>query len=197
MAASTCAAKPKQKRAVVSIEDQVAIIKQIESSSANVIAKRYGVGKNTVSDIKKNRNKILRFQQEMRDMGMSKKAKLMKVGDDEQHDKAVYLWFKQKRMEGVPISGPILCEKLSSCTRRCMVKSQISLEVQDGNGGSARGTEYATCPLKVRNYSLIQKQVQLSSHLSLNLLKSTSLLSIKFSIVMRLDLTFACCRTRH
>ena len=30
-----------------------------------------------------------------------------------------------------------------------MVKSQVSLEVQDGNGGSVRGTEYATCPLKV------------------------------------------------
>ena len=44
-------------------------------------------------------------------MGISKKAKVMKVRDDEQHDKAVYLWFKQKRMEGVPISGPILCEK--------------------------------------------------------------------------------------
>ena len=44
-------------------------------------------------------------------MGISKKAKVMKVRDDEQHDKAVYLWFKQKRMEGVPISGLILREK--------------------------------------------------------------------------------------
>ena len=69
----------------------MAIIKQLESSSANVIAERYGVGKSTVSDIKKNRDKILRFQQEMRDMGMSKKVKVMKVGDDEQHDKAMYL----------------------------------------------------------------------------------------------------------
>ena len=88
-------------------------------------------------------------------------------------------------------------KKLSSCTRRCAVKSQVSLEVQVGNGGSARGTEYATCPLKVRNYLLIQKQVQLSSHLSGNSLKSPSLLSIKFSIVIRLDLTFACFQTRH
>ncbi len=94
MADSTCAAKPKQKRTVLSIEDKVAIIKQLEISSANVIAKRYGVGKRTVSDIKKNRDKILRFTQEMCNMGMSKKAKVMKVRDDEQHDKAMYLWFK-------------------------------------------------------------------------------------------------------
>ena len=46
----------------------------------------------------------------MTDRGM-KTAKVMKLGDNEQHDKAVYLWFKQKRMEGTPISGPILCEK--------------------------------------------------------------------------------------
>ena len=74
----------------------MAIIKQLESSSSNVIAERYGVGKSTVLNIKKNRNKILRFQQEMHDMGISKKAKVMKVGDDEQHDKTMYLWFKQK-----------------------------------------------------------------------------------------------------
>ena len=44
-----------------------------------------------VSDIKKNRGKIFRFKQEMCDMRMSKKAKVTKVRDDEQHDKAVYL----------------------------------------------------------------------------------------------------------
>ena len=46
MAESTSAAKPKQKRTVLSIEDKVAIIKQLESSSANVIDERYGVGRN-------------------------------------------------------------------------------------------------------------------------------------------------------
>ena len=83
---------------VLSIEDKVAIIKQLESCFTNVFAKRYGVRKSTVLDIKKNHNYILCFIQEMHDMGMSKKAKVMKVGDDEQHDKAVYLWFKQKQM---------------------------------------------------------------------------------------------------
>ena len=99
---STCTAKPKRKRTVLSIEDKVAILKQLESSSTRVIAERYWVAKSTISDIKKNRDKILRFKQEMCDMDMSKKAKVMKLGDDVQHDKDVYLWFKQKRMEGVP-----------------------------------------------------------------------------------------------
>ena len=87
MTTSTCAVKPKRTRTVLSIEDKVAIIKQQESSSATVIAECYGVGKSTVSDIKKNRDK-----QETCDMGMSKKEKVMKLGDDAQHNKAVYSW---------------------------------------------------------------------------------------------------------
>ena len=99
---STCAAKPKHKRTVVSMEDKVAIIKQLESSSARAIAEHYGVAKSTISDIKKNSDTILRFKQEMCDMRTSKKVKAMKLGDDVQHDKGMYLWFKQKRMEGIP-----------------------------------------------------------------------------------------------
>ena len=30
----------------------------------------------------------------------------MKLSDDNKPDQAVYLWFKQKRMEYVPVSGP-------------------------------------------------------------------------------------------
>ena len=108
-------------------------------------------------------------------MGMSKKAKAMKVGDDKQHDKAVYLWFNKSKWRAYPSQARYCVKKLFRCTR-CMVKSQVSLEVQDGNGGSARGMEYATYPWQVRSYLLIQKQVQLSSHLSINLLRSTSLL---------------------
>ena len=59
---STCPAKPKRNRTVLNIEDKVAIIKQLENSSAKVIAERYGVGKRTVSDIKKNHDKILCFK---------------------------------------------------------------------------------------------------------------------------------------
>ena len=32
-------------------------------------------------------------------MGTKRSAKIMKLGKDEEHDKAVFLWFKQKREE--------------------------------------------------------------------------------------------------
>ena len=66
-----------------------------------------GINKSTLGDIKKNQERILTFKSEM--IGMSRKAKVMKLGDDQQLDKAVYLWFNQKGMDGVLISGPGLC----------------------------------------------------------------------------------------
>ncbi len=37
--------------------------------------------------------------------------KKMRMADDEQFDKAVYLWFAQERSKGIPINGPLIMEK--------------------------------------------------------------------------------------
>lgn len=102
----------RRKRVVLSIDDKVKIIELLDKGvSYAVIMEKYNIGKATVSNMKKNKEKILNFKREMVDMGMKKKAKVMKVGDDQRLDQAVFVWFKQKRAEGVPISGPLLCEK--------------------------------------------------------------------------------------
>ena len=87
-------------------------------SSLTVIAQKNRIAKSTVSDIKKNKEKILAFKKDMAEMGMSSKAKMMRLGDDKQLDRAVYVWFKQKRMEGTPIKGPMLCEKAVQFSKR-------------------------------------------------------------------------------
>ena len=111
-------ASVKQKRVVLSIADKVKIIEMLDkSASYTVIAEKFGIGKSTVGDIKKNREKILKFKTEMNDMGMTRSAKVMKLSDDSKLDQAVYLWFRQKRMEGMPVSGPLLCEKAVALSR--------------------------------------------------------------------------------
>ena len=40
-----------------------------------------------------------------------KKRKIMRMAADDKLDEALYLWFVQKRSQGMPISGPVLCEK--------------------------------------------------------------------------------------
>ena len=59
---ASCTLRAKRKRKVLTIEDKISIIKQLEISSNKVIAEKYGVGKSTISDIKKNQEKILTFQ---------------------------------------------------------------------------------------------------------------------------------------
>ena len=39
------------------------------------------------------------------------KRKTMKLASDTRLDDALYLWFAQKRSQGVPVSGPILMAK--------------------------------------------------------------------------------------
>ena len=102
----------KRKRKVLTIEQKVEILNELSREvPATILSERYGVGKSTVSDIKKNKDSILNFKRKVTDMGMNKKVKIMKLGYDMKHDEAVYIWLKQKRMEGTPISGPSLCEK--------------------------------------------------------------------------------------
>ena len=82
------------------------------------IATKYDIGKSTVSDIKKDRQKLLEFKKEALDMRMYRQTKTMRLGNNVALDKAVYLWFKQKRMDGIPVTGPILCQKAVQLSKK-------------------------------------------------------------------------------
>ena len=112
MATAKSKSTGKRKRVVLSIDEKMKILKLIDKDvSYSIIMDKYGIGRSTVSDIKKNKDSIMAFKRQAAEMGMVKKAKSMKIGKDEKLDQAVFVWFKQKRAEGVPISGSILCEK--------------------------------------------------------------------------------------
>ena len=82
----------KRKRKVLTIEQKVEILNELSRGvSATILFERYGVGKFTVSDIKKNKDSILNFKRKVTDMGMNKKVKIMKLGDNMKHDEAVYV----------------------------------------------------------------------------------------------------------
>ena len=44
----------------------------------------------------------------MTEMGCKRPVKFMKMGRDQELEMAVFLWFKQKREEGIPITGIVL-----------------------------------------------------------------------------------------
>jgi hypothetical protein len=118
MATKDKEASRKRRRVVLTIDQKVEILQLLETSSRTAIAAKYGVGKTTITDIKRNKDKIIGFKREMTDMGMTRPAKIMKVGNDTELDKAIYMWFQQKRMEGMPMSGAMLCEKATWFSQR-------------------------------------------------------------------------------
>ena len=74
------------------------------------LAQEFGISKQQISDIRKNKDKILKFTDSI-ETSEGLKRKSLKLADDEQLDKALYAWFIQQRSTGTPISGPLLQEK--------------------------------------------------------------------------------------
>ena len=112
MATASGSMSSKRKRVVLSIDDKIEVLKLIDKgTSYTVIMEKYGIGRATVSDIKKKRSSIMDFRRQTKEMGVVRTVKTMKLVEDPTLDQAVFLWFKQKRAEGIPISGHIICEK--------------------------------------------------------------------------------------
>ncbi len=102
----------KRKRNTLSIETKLQILKKIEKgSSLSSLAAEYGTGKSTIFDIKRSREKIMKFATEAVDETSLKKRCIVRRADDSTFDKAIHLWFLQERHKGTPVSGVLLMEK--------------------------------------------------------------------------------------
>ena len=56
MASGSASTKKKRKRVVLTIEEKVKVLDMLDKSvSYSIIAEKFGIGKSTVSDLKKNR----------------------------------------------------------------------------------------------------------------------------------------------
>ena len=65
----------------------------------------YGVSKQQISDIHKNKETSMKFA-DILETSKRLTRKSLKVARDEQLDKALYAWFILQRTSGTPISGP-------------------------------------------------------------------------------------------
>ena len=103
----------KRKKVVLSIEQKLEIIELLKKgTSYTIILEKYGIGRSTVSDIKKNESKLNEFKKKMTDKAVKAvNTKTMKMGSHEKLDVALYIWFRQQRENNIPVSGPFLQEK--------------------------------------------------------------------------------------
>lgn len=89
------------------------IIQELKKGATAVaLSTQYGVPRTTINDLKKTADDIVMFASQMETFdGGKKKRKTMRKATNENLDTALYLWFTQKRAEGIPLSGPIVAEK--------------------------------------------------------------------------------------
>lgn len=103
----------KRKRNVLTLEKKLEIVNALKKGvSASALSVQFDVPRTTINDIKKQSEEIIKFASQMESQdGRPKQRKVMKKAYNEVLDTALYLWFVQKRSEGIPLSGPIIAGK--------------------------------------------------------------------------------------
>ena len=103
--------KTKRAHKTLTIEQKVAILDELGSASYSVLCERYGIGRSTISDIKRKESELRQYERKLTEMGTSRLAKTMKLSTYEELERAVFMWFRQTREKGIPVSGPLLQAK--------------------------------------------------------------------------------------
>ncbi|XP_023312436.1 jerky protein homolog-like [Anoplophora glabripennis] len=102
----------KRKHKTLNIEDKLQILEKLKKGeSGAALAREFGVGKSTITDIKSKQDAILKYASQQDSNEGPKNRKRLKLANNMALEAALYLWFTQRRSLGEPISGPLLCEK--------------------------------------------------------------------------------------
>ena len=110
-------------RVNLSVVQKLELIKNIENgASVAGVCEQYGVKKQTVSDITKSKEKLMKYaasycvDASFSKSGKVKTRKHMKTGKDQALDAAVMKWYVQERSSGVNVCG---CRANGSCYQTC------------------------------------------------------------------------------
>ena len=111
----------KRKRVQLTIEDKLKVCEMAKKNvPKSVIMSQFSIGKSTLNDILRSEEKFKKFKAEKEELGLTgaaKTAKKVKGGYFDKLDSALYIWFRQEREKGCPVTGPILLEKASEFHR--------------------------------------------------------------------------------
>ena len=102
----------KRKHTTLTLSEKLKVVELRDKGwSYTKLSAEFGIGKSTVHDIVKQKDKLQTFVAEQERDGGSTRRKKMWKADDEVLDRSVYLWFTQARAQGSPVSGPLIQEK--------------------------------------------------------------------------------------
>ena len=95
----------KRAHKTLSLEEKLKVLDDIGSKTYCQLAEEYGVGRSTISDIKRKGPELRDHKRKLTMMGCERPTKTMKIGRDHELETALFSWFRQKREEGIPVTG--------------------------------------------------------------------------------------------
>jgi hypothetical protein len=97
---------------VLTVATKLQIVERAENGeSVSKLAAEFNIGNQTVCDIINKKDKLHKFVSLSDTFNGTSNCKSTKRSKFEDLDTAVFKWFKQKRADGRPVSGPLLTEK--------------------------------------------------------------------------------------
>ena len=101
----------KRHRIALCIQDKLRIIERLEEGASHgKVAREYGIGRSTVADIKKKKDRVRLFVSTL-DTRTALKRKNLRGAKDVAHEAAVYEWYVGEILKGTYVTGPALAEK--------------------------------------------------------------------------------------
>ncbi|XP_048757081.2 tigger transposable element-derived protein 4-like [Ostrea edulis] len=108
---------PSRKRKAISLETKYEILKEIEKGGRpkKEIAANFSILPNTLSTIIKNKDDIIKNYESL---NLSPQRKRHRSVSHQNVDDALLEWFKEKRKDNLPLSGPILLQKADELAKK-------------------------------------------------------------------------------
>nr|XP_015833731.1 PREDICTED: jerky protein homolog-like isoform X1 [Tribolium castaneum]XP_015833732.1 PREDICTED: jerky protein homolog-like isoform X2 [Tribolium castaneum] len=110
----------KRKRVVLTFQQKLEILQQLnEGTRGSVLAKQYGIGTSTISDIKRNADAILKFVSNLDCENQISEKKTRKTAQNTDLDSLIHRWYLEERKKGgVPLDATI-------CAKALEINSQL------------------------------------------------------------------------
>ena len=103
--------------------------------SKKEIMDQYNLGKSTLYNLLKNEKQFQKFESDKDELRIPSAAKVTKricTGSFDELDNALYIWFRQQRERGCPISGPALLVKAAEFHSLIYGESSSSFAASSG-----------------------------------------------------------------
>lgn len=108
----TTSNKKKRKHLCLSIAQKVKLLEKLDKGvSVKRLTEEYGVGMTTIYDLKKQKDKLLKFYAESDEPKLMKTRKTLHKAKNEDLDRVLKEWIRQRRSEHMPLNGMLIMKQ--------------------------------------------------------------------------------------